>query len=302
MVEVIRTTYDCTTVQGREEQWSAVAHVFALTDPGVVRTDNEDSIVVARAAMGEIFPAGQELDLDLTEGPILLAVSDGMGGANAGEVASALTIETLRDFFMRDLGGATHPGILLPAIEEANAAVFAAAQAKRERSGMGATLIAALIHTERAEIALVGDSRAYVLRHRRLFRLTRDQTYLQALLDSGALTPEQAKSCAHRSIILQSIGTKEVTTPALNELPVRRGDRLLLCSDGLTNELSETEIEAILATHAEPSTAAKALIDGAKTRGGRDNVSAIVAFLGGEDVPPPSQQSLPPAPPPNSPS
>jgi serine/threonine protein phosphatase PrpC len=286
-------------VDGGEEHQSAIAQVFAITDPGVVRTDNEDSIVVARAALGEIFPAGQELSLDLTEGPILLAVSDGMGGANAGEVASALTIESLRDFFMRDLSGAMHPGILRPAIEEANATVFAAAQSQRERSGMGATLIAALIRTDRAEIALVGDSRAYVLRHRRLFRLTRDQTYLQALLDSGALTPEQAQSCAHRSIILQAIGTKEVASPALNDLPLRRGDRLLLCSDGLTNELSETEIEAILTNHVEPSTACRALINGAKERGGRDNVSAIVAFLDGNDVPPPSQHSLPPAPPPN---
>lgn len=246
--------------------------------------------------MGESFPAEQTLILDLAEGPILLAVSDGMGGANAGEVASALTIEALRDFFVRDLSGGTHPGILRPAIEEANATVLAAANSHQERMGMGATVVAALVHKDRAEIALVGDSRGYVLRHGRLFRLTRDQTLLQTLIDAGMLTPEQAESSAHRSVILQAIGTSDVN-PALTDLPIRRGDRLLLCSDGLTSEVSEPEIEAVLANELEPSAACRALVCAAKERGGRDNISVVIAFVEGDEIPPPSQHSLPPTPP-----
>jgi PPM family protein phosphatase len=279
---------------------SAIADVYAMTDPGVVRPNNEDNVVVGRAALGQTFAIGQAHTLDLTEGPILLAVSDGMGGANAGEVASALTLETLRDFFMRDLSGATEPGLLVPAIEQANATVFAAATSERQREGMGATVVAALLYADRAEIALVGDSRAYVFRHGRLFRLTRDQTYFQALLDAGALKPEDAATFPHRSVILQAVGTAEVTTPALTELPIRRGDRLLLCSDGLTGELSEEEIAAALATHEAPSDACRALVEDAKAKGGRDNISVILAFLEGDDVPPPSEKTVPPAPPPSA--
>jgi PPM family protein phosphatase len=286
-------------VQGIESQPSAIADVFAMTDAGVVRANNEDNVVVGRAALGETFAMGQAHVLDLNEGPILLAVSDGMGGANAGEVASALTLETLRDFFMRDLSGATEPGLLVPAIEQANATVFAAATSERQREGMGATVVAALVHASRAEIALVGDSRAYVLRHGRLFRLTRDQTYFQALLDAGALRPEDAATFPHRSVILQAVGTAEVTNPALTEMPIRRGDRLLLCSDGLTGELEEEEIEAMLAKHGSPSAAGHALVEAAKANGGRDNISVIVAFLDGTDVPPPSEETVPPPPPPS---
>ena len=274
---------------------TVTARVFATTHRGLVRTNNEDSLLVSFTRTGEVVPEEAACAVDLADGPLVLAVSDGMGGANAGEIASALTVDTLRDFFPREPG----PPSLVAAIQEANAVVFAEASGSTERTGMGATVVGALVHADRAEIALVGDSRAYVLRRGRLSRLTRDQTYVQVLLDNGSLTPEQAVAFRHKTIILQSIGIAETTEPAVTELPLRRGDRLLLCSDGLTNEVAESEIEGILAGRDDPATAAASLVEAANARGGRDNVSVIVAFFDGAGLPEAAPGDVPPVPPPS---
>ena len=146
-------------------------------------------------------------------------------------------------------------------------------------------------------IATVGDSRAYVFRLGRLAPLTRDQTFLQALLDAGVLTPAQAESFPQKNAIIQAVGTNQPPEPAILELPLRRGDRLLLCSDGLTSELSEAEIETLLGTDHDPRDICRALVAAANARGGRDNISVVVAFVDGDDVPPPSLGDVPPSPP-----
>lgn len=273
--------------------------VFSSTDPGIVRPDNEDSVFVMHGRM-RFFPTVESaITVDVASSVLVIAVSDGMGGVNAGEIASALSVEALGEHMGERGVQGSAAEVLRSGFEHAHECVRNAAAGRPERSGMGTTLVAALIESAHATIALVGDSRAYVLRLGRLSRLTRDQTFVQALVDCGQLSPDQAESFPHKSVILQSIGHSETIDPAILELPLRRGDRLLLCSDGLTNELTDLQIEAILAAGDDPTETCASLISAANARGGRDNVSVAVAFIDGDDLPPPSRADVPPTPPPS---
>lgn len=276
-----------------------VASVFAMTDRGAVRPNNEDAVMIARARTGEIITLEREAVVDLSEGPLIIAVSDGMGGANAGEVASIVAIEAMCAHLAEELATSAAVDALRSAVARANEGVRAASIARPDHFGMGATLVAALVDRERAHVALVGDSRAYVLRRGRLAPLTRDQTLVQELVDRGVLTPEQARSSPHKAVVLQAIGLNDTVEPAILELALRRGDRLLLCSDGLTSEIAEDEIAILLGADEDPRETCRALVAAANGKGGGDNISVAVAFVGGDDLQPPSRNDIPPAPPPS---
>jgi PPM family protein phosphatase len=275
-----------------------IASVFAVTDPGVVRLNNEDSVTILRLAKGEVLDGDRATVCDLADDSLVLAVSDGMGGANAGEVASALTVEALREHITKERG-ANDADVVRRAIEHANAVVRAASLSQPDRIGMGATVVAAVVNRARATVAVVGDSRAYVLRLGRLAPLTRDQTFVQALVDSGVLLPDQAATFPQKSVILQAIGTSDRIEPTILELSLRRGDRLLLCSDGLTSEVCDHEIAALLGAHDDARQTCRALVAAANAHGGEDNISVAVAFIDGDDLPPPSREDVPPSPPPS---
>lgn len=282
----------------RGAQVTTTASVFAISDTGVVRSNNEDRALVLHAAMlGEVLATNRATAVDLTSGPLLVAVSDGMGGANAGEVASALTIATLHERFAARPESQTDASFLRSAIERANETVRAAAEARPDHTGMGATLVATLLSRTHATVAVVGDSRAYVLRSGRLAPLTRDQTFLQTLLDLGVLTPAQAETFPHKNVVLHAIGNEDTPDPGILELPLRRGDRLLLCSDGLTNEIPERRIEKILSSNEDPRRACIDLVAAANAHGGADNVTVAVAFIDGDELPSPSREDVPPSPP-----
>lgn len=226
------------------------------TDVGCIRDHNEDSLVVT---------------------PPLFAVADGMGGHAAGEVASEIAIQILAEQAPK------HPNAeaLGRAVEAANQEVIAATAQGRGRAGMGTTLTAAMLENERLVIAQVGDSRAYLLHNGKLQQLTRDHSLMADMIDAGQLTPEEARVHPNRSIITRALGSNPHMRPDLFELNVHTGDRLLLCSDGLSTMLEDNQIEQILNRGSDPQRTAAQLVDEAVAAGGYDNVTVIVVDVTG---------------------
>lgn len=226
------------------------------TDVGCVRDHNEDSLIVT---------------------PPLFAVADGMGGHAAGEVASEIAVNVLAE------QAPAHPDAeaLGRAIEEANRAIIDAACEGRGREGMGTTCTAAMLEGERLIIAQVGDSRAYLLHQGKLQQLTRDHSLMADLIEAGQITPEQARTHPNRSVITRALGSDPHTRPDLYEINVETGDRLLLCSDGLSGMVRDEDIEATLARVRDPQRCASQLVNEAVAAGGHDNITVIVADVEG---------------------
>lgn len=202
-------------------------------------------------------------------------VADGMGGHASGDVASRVVKETL-------LGeGLTLP--LVEAIRKAHESVAAAAKTNSAYDNMGSTIVATRIAERQAEIAWVGDSRAYLWRNGSLSPLTRDHSYIEVLRSQENLSEEQLRAHPNRNLVTRTlgIGTPE---PSVAKLPLQRRDWLILCSDGLNDELEDGEIAAVLRMHRQPEAATDALIEAALAKGGRDNVSAVVVEYDGPDA------------------
>jgi PPM family protein phosphatase len=259
-------------------------NVFGRSDIGRVRLKNEDAFVIADLMQAlPIHAMPEPIALQVDCRGVLLAVSDGMGGAQAGDVASALTLHSLRLELPGGEGGSAEAA-LTASVEKANQNVWNTAS-NTGREGMGATLTAVLIHGHRAYVAEVGDSRAYVLRGSRFVQLTRDQSYVQSLIDAGALTREQSETFQYRNIVTQAIGTDPSVIVALNRFTLRRGDRILLCSDGLSGKVKDEEMRGILMAAAGLDTACLQLIELANCRGGEDNITVVLAEMSGEGLP-----------------
>jgi serine/threonine protein phosphatase PrpC len=206
-----------------------------------------------------------------------------MGGAQAGEVASALTLQSLRRGMTTGQASSAEAA-LVESVERANQRVYDAASDPR-RKGMGATITAVLIYDQRAYVAEVGDSRAYALREGRLVQVTHDQTYVQTLMDAGTLTREDAETFPYKNVISQAIGTQPSIVVALNRFTLRRKDRILLCSDGLSGKVDDAEIREIIAGATALETACAALVEAANSRGGDDNITVVLAEVDGEGLP-----------------
>ena len=254
--------------------------VAGLTDLGRVRKNNEDAFLIFDLSAPSATPPA---DASLAVGPrgLVLAVADGMGGSQAGEVASTLALDAVRRSLSGAPGGAMPDLALRRAIECANQEVFAAARAP-ETDGIGATLTACLVQGTTAYVAVVGDSRAYVLRGRRLVQLTHDQSYVQFLIDSGTLSARDASHSLLRNVVLQAVGKAPEVTVAMSRLALRRDDQLLLCTDGLTNMAQDGEVASLVASAMSPAMACVQLISRANQHGGRDNITVIVARVGGQ--------------------
>ena len=207
--------------------------------------------------------------------PYLLCVADGVGGAAAGEVASATTSYVVS---ARALGS---PGydplrLLAAATDEAHQQLVVGVDADVARLGMATTLTAILTDGVRTAMAHLGDSRAYLLRDGGFTQLSHDHTMVQAMVDAGRMTPEEAATSPHRNVVLQAVDALSTPTPDLLWLDLRPGDRLLLCSDGLSDVLDEAAIAAML-TVPSRRLATSNLVRAALDAGSRDNVTAIVA-------------------------
>ncbi|HQR37170.1 MAG TPA: protein phosphatase 2C domain-containing protein [Blastocatellia bacterium] len=278
------------------------AWVYGCTDVGLVRKSNEDAFVIADLATksaaashipettdavpDEFTMRGEEAVVGRRViGPqgLFLAVSDGMGGAEAGEIASFLVIESLR-------GNLAEPGdkstgkLVRAAVERANEVVFEAAEKHAHRSGMGATLSAVFVRENRAYVCGVGDSRCYVIRGGRIRQITRDQSLVESLVELGHITREQAETSPHKNIILQALGTKRDVAVALNRLALRRGDMLLLCSDGLSGKVGAEEMLTLALDGPTIEVACRRMVTLAKERGGEDNITLILAHFSGSGL------------------
>lgn len=237
----------------------------AATDAGRVRTGNEDAFVAE---------------------PMIFGVADGMGGHQAGEVASAIAAATLRD---RLSGGANTVDVAVAAVVEANAAIFQGAHNNVEQRGMGTTLTALAVLTTpdaAARFALlnVGDSRTYVVRQGRLRRVSIDHSYVQELVSTGHITELEARNHPRRNIVTRALGIEPTVRVDTWVLPLVKGDRYLLCSDGLVDEVEDGDIAELLAANADPQAAAEALVARANDNGGRDNTTVLVVdVLEGDD-------------------
>jgi protein phosphatase len=223
--------------------------VGVATDIGRVRERNEDSYLVE---------------------PPLYAVADGMGGARGGAVASSLALDTVEQLLR---GGKAS---LAEMIRSANRAVFERSISDRKVSGMGTTLTATTVDEQGAHLGHVGDSRAYLLRAGALRQLTDDHTLVNRMVKAGEITPAEAGTHPHRNVLTRSIGTEPEVVVDENDVPLIDGDRLLLCSDGLTGMVTEPQIQAILETTPDPQEASDRLITAANRAGGIDNITVVV--------------------------
>jgi PPM family protein phosphatase len=206
----------------------------------------------------------------------LLAVADGVGGAIAGEVASRVVIDALASLDKRFLDGSLDDE-LRAAVREANDTLAFVAACRPALAGMASTLVAVALGDDRRYLVLgVGDSRAYLYRGEKLLQLTRDDSLVQALIESGALTIEEARVHPQRSVVLAALDGTPRSEPRLGAVPAALGDRLLLCSDGLTDYVSDSVIARILGS-CERSVAVERLVELALDAGSRDNVSVVVA-------------------------
>jgi len=241
----------------------------SATDVGG-REENEDALFA-----GDLVPAGG--GALGTEAVRLVAVADGMGGYQRGEVASAIAIETLRNV-LAETDTSDAAAALKQAFRRANQAIFADSAANGAPEEMGTTLVAGLLRGKYATIANVGDSRAYLVRADRLTQITKDHSLVEEEVAQGALTPEQAQRSPHRNILTHALGNKERLEgklPNIFELTLLPEDRLLLCSDGFHGVVPEADMVGVLLT-TEAADAAKRLVNLAVERGTTDNVSAVV--------------------------
>ena len=259
--------------------------VFASTDVGMQRAGNEDAFLVSDLSAGKADPGSAETNPHpLGERGSMMVVSDGMGGAVAGEIASELAVKTIREALSDLPLELTLNERLVKATELANQRIWEHAQENPELSGMGATVTAVLAHSGRAYIAQVGDSRAYLVRGEQIKQLTKDQSLAQMLLDTGAIRPEQAASVP-QNVIMQALGTQPTVNVVLTSVELCRGDCLLLCSDGLSNKIDAHEMYQKIKESADLSSACKSLIETANERGGEDNITVIIARFEGEGLP-----------------
>ena len=227
----------------------------AFSDVGMVRQQNEDSFLAEET---------------------LFVVADGMGGHNAGEVASALAVTTLKAGARLGIDDAE---VFRELVQQANSAIYTASLDDSTQSGMGTTVTALSIvegEEPRVLVANVGDSRVYLWRSGALSRLSVDHSYVQELVNEGIITPEAARVHPRRNIVTRALGIDRSVNVDVFTHFVRTGDRIVLCSDGLVDEVTDIEIGKVLGQHTDPQETAEALVMVANTNGGRDNTTVIV--------------------------
>jgi PPM family protein phosphatase len=286
-----------------------IVELFAKTHVGRVRSGNEDNYLVLDLNTSKSW-TGSEGDetpdevrrFEVGERGVVLVVSDGMGGALAGDVASRMAVETVRDMLTggeREGGGAVceedSPLVecLKGAADYANHAIHRKSQEDPHCSGMGATLTGAAVTPDGLSFVQVGDSRGYVLRGDAIRLATKDQSLVQQLVDVGQISEQEAETHMFRNVILQALGAQPELLPATGRVRLSRGDLVLLCSDGLSGKLRPEDIQRIVAeSDGDLAGACSALVEEANRRGGEDNITVVLARFTGEDLPPPKSDRI----------
>jgi protein phosphatase len=235
-----------------------------LTDPGLLRENNEDSVA-----------------FESSQGVAVLA--DGMGGYNAGEIASAMAVTFVKAELSRWLEGAASQctvsdirHAMEACVTNANLSIYNAANANPQFSGMGTTIVVGVFDSSRVMLAHVGDSRCYLWRNAELTQLTRDHSLLQEQIEAGLLTPEQAKVASHKNLVTRALGVEEGVTVDIMEHTPMLGDVYIMCSDGLSDMVDDDDLARVLSAKNSLPEQAQALVRAANEAGGRDNISVIL--------------------------
>jgi protein phosphatase len=241
----------------------------AAVDPGRARSNNEDSVA---------------LDSEVS----LAVLADGMGGYNAGEVASNMATSFIRTElgrWLREASASASDGEVRRAmdicVDNANRAIFNAANSNPQYAGMGTTLVVAVVRDTRLLVGHVGDSRAYRLRGGRLQQITRDHSLLQEQIDAGLITPEQAAFSANKNLVTRAVGVEDTVLLETHQHDIQPGDTYVMCSDGLSDMLDDASIGQVLLAHDSLPAACQALIDAANDAGGKDNISVVLVRASG---------------------
>lgn len=264
--------------------------VFAKTDVGQTREHNEDTFLVADLSAQRASLQPEVRDHVVGSKGSMFVVADGMGGAAAGEVASAMAAQSIYEHmvahWLEDSDSSSHRFAyrLKEAVEHANAKIHQYARAHPDLKGMGTTTTAVGVLGDTLYLTQVGDSRAYLIRNGEAIQLTKDQSLMQRLVDAGELTEEEAELSERKNIILQALGPDAKVRVDLTHQTVRKGDALVMCSDGLSNLVKKEDIAAVVGGGGDLLQACSELIDLANERGGPDNITVLIARFAGEGL------------------
>jgi PPM family protein phosphatase len=267
--------------------------VFGKTDLGRTREHNEDTFLVADLSTGKANLQPEVRNHVIGPRGSLFMVADGMGGAAAGELASAMAADHIHRHMATAWAQDSSPTAerfayrMKEAVELANTEIYGYARQHPEVRGMGTTVTAAGVFGSDLYLAQIGDSRAYLIRGQEAIQLTKDQSLMQRLVDAGELTEDEAEQSERRNIILQALGPDPRVKVDLTYQSVRRGDTLVLCSDGLSGLVRREEFASLAQQHRDPQALCAALIDLANARGGPDNITVITARFEGDGLPEP---------------
>ena len=280
-----------------------IVEAHATSHVGRVRKGNEDNYLLLHIANSKTWTGSQDAGAFVVETQkfeidgrgIVLAVSDGMGGALAGEVASKMAVETVSERFLdEDYEDAPAPensnesliSKLYDATVYANALIHRQGRSDPQFNGMGATFTGVGITPEAIDLVQVGDSRAYLVRSSKIYQITKDQSLVQQLIDAGQIKPEEAETHTLKNVILQALGAQNEIYPVAARLLPKRDDVLLVCSDGLSNKVGASDMQRIILSNLHQLQMACAeLVKLANERGGEDNITLILAKIGGDDLP-----------------
>lgn len=240
--------------------------IGTCSDVGKTRPINEDNFYVSEYVR--------------RPGALYAMVADGMGGHNAGETASGAAVEEVSDFINEYFSDQIPPqqvrDLLTAAINSANKLIYAGAQDNVKLSGMGTTLTLCFLYGTQATVAHVGDSRAYIIREEMIHKITEDHSLVAELLRNGQITPEQARNHPQKNVITRAVGTDPSVEIDIYEFEVKANDIILLCTDGLSNQLSDQEMYHLICEADSMEEAAAALVDAANEKGGLDNITAVL--------------------------
>ncbi|HEV8371284.1 MAG TPA: PP2C family serine/threonine-protein phosphatase [Pyrinomonadaceae bacterium] len=283
-----------------------IVELFAKSDVGRVRRGNEDNFLVLDLSTEQTWtgtdgaaPPEKLRRFDLGAKGLVLVVSDGMGGALAGDVASRMAVDSVREMLIGSGGeDACDPSIdlvecLKNATVYANLAIHLRSQEDSRCAGMGATFTGAAVKGDTLDLVQVGDSRGYVIRKNQIRLATKDQSLVQQLVDVGQISETEAETHMFRNVILQALGAQSEIAPVTGKIRLRQGDLVLLCSDGLSGKLRAEDIQQIVvSSNGNLASACDNLIEEANNRGGEDNITVVLARFLGDELQEPSTERI----------
>jgi protein phosphatase len=283
-----------------------IIEIHAKSDVGRVRRGNEDNYLLLDLTSGKTWtgsdgaePPEELHNIEPGDKGVVFVVSDGMGGALAGDVASRMAVETVREMLVGSDGedGCDQETPLVECLRNAtvyaNLAIHHRSQEDTRCSGMGATFTGAAIKNDVLDLVQVGDSRAYVLRGDQIRLATKDQSLVQQLVDVGQISEEEAETHMFRNVILQALGAQNELSPVSGRIRIRRNDILLICSDGLSGKLrAEDMLRIVTEAKGDLEAACAALVDEANHRGGEDNITVVLARFTGDDLEEPASARI----------